>query len=366
MKMFKEKVIAKYQIQAQDDVWFHGRTVDSEVFDLKYVGRDEAKDQEGIGFYFTKDKDDASGYAAPNGVVLTVELKPRKLVSLSQPAKGSDVDFLIDHAPDLEGTLSNWDENPTVAKRAAKKAMMAPTAKETFESIWFDFYKTEPKLFLEKMISLGYDGHRAARTEQHIIMYNPKAIKVIKKEQYKVCTRASTTEDDFYTRNQIDPDDLCFAGSGDFGEAYHAGKKRILKKTTSKSEYEFAKKIMSGHYPSFVKIYDVDEVKDGTTHHSYYILQDELNIDQDDESMFHQLLEMLGTQGVPIAYISHFDESEYEEKIDDNMLEFINAISEIVRSYNRLGIEAPDIRSENLGRDKQGRLLAFDVDEKKR
>ena len=266
--MFKEKVIAKYQIQAQDDVWFHGRTVDSEVFDLKYVGRDEAKDQEG--------------------------------------------------------------------------------------------------LFLEKMISLGYDGHRAARTEQHIIMYNPKAIKVIKKEQYKVCTRASTTEDDFYTRNQIDPDDLCFAGSGDFGEAYHAGKKRILKKTTSKSEYEFAKKIMSGHYPSFVKIYDVDEVKDGTTHHSYYILQDELNIDQDDESMFHQLLEMLGTQGVPIAYISHFDESEYEEKIDDNMLEFINAISEIVRSYNRLGIEAPDIRSENLGRDKQGRLLAFDVDEKKR
>ena len=182
---FKEQVQAKYKVQAQDDVWFHGRTVDSEVFDLKYVGRDEAKDQEGIGFYFTKDKDDASGYAAPNGVVLTVELKPRKLVSLDKPAKGSDVDFLIDHAPDLEGTLSNWDENPVRAKREAKKAMMAPTAKETFESIWFDFYKTEPKLFLEKMISLGYDGHRAARTEKHIIMYNPKAIKVIKKEHYK-------------------------------------------------------------------------------------------------------------------------------------------------------------------------------------
>ena len=369
------RVKSKYElvVAEQADVWYHGRTVDSEVFDLKYVGRDEAKDQEGIGFYFTKDKDDASGYAAPNGVVLTVELKPRKLVSLSQPAKGSDVDFLIDHAPDLEGTLSNWDENPTVAKRKAKKAMLASSsAKETFESIWFDFYKSEPKLFLEKMISLGYDGHQASRTEKHIIIYNPKAIKVIKKEHYnKVGTQAkivlsSTTEDVFYTRNKIDPDDLCFAGSGDFGEAYHAGKKRILKKTTSKSEYEFAKKIMNGHYPSFVKIYDVDEVKDGTTHHSYFILQDELNIDQDDESMFHQLSEMLDTQGVPIAYISHFDESEYEEKIDDNMLEFINDISEIVRSYNRLGIESPDIRSENLGRDKQGRLLAFDVDEKKR
>jgi len=183
--MFKKQVLVKYQVMSQVDVWFHGRTVDTEVFDLKYVGREEAKDQEGVGFYFTKDKADASGYAAPNGVVLTVELKPRKLVSLSESAKGSDVDFLIDHAPDLEGTLSNWDENPTRAKREAKKAMMAPTAKETFESIWFDFYKNDPKFFLENMISLGYDGHQASRTDTHIIIYNPKAIKVIKKEYYK-------------------------------------------------------------------------------------------------------------------------------------------------------------------------------------
>jgi len=183
--MFKKQILVKYQVMAQDDVWFHGRTVDSDVFDLKYVGREEAKDQEGVGFYFTKDKGDALGYAAPNGVVLTVELKPRKLVSLSQPAKGTEVDFLIEQAPDLEGTLSNWDENPTRAKREAKKAMMAhEVAKETFESIWYDFYKSEPKLFLEKMISLGYDGHQASRTDKHIIIYNPKAISIIKKEQY--------------------------------------------------------------------------------------------------------------------------------------------------------------------------------------
>lgn len=182
--MFKEQVLVKYQVRSQAEVWYHGRTVDSEVFDLKYVGREEAKDQEGVGFYFTKNKKDALGYAGSNGVVLTVELKPRKLVSLSQPAKESDVDFLIDHAPDLEVTLSNWDENPTVARRAAKKAMMRPLkAKDTFESIWFDFYKNEPKLFLEKMISLGYDGHQAARTDEHLIIYNPKAIKVIKKEK---------------------------------------------------------------------------------------------------------------------------------------------------------------------------------------
>lgn len=185
------------------------------------------------------------------------------------------------------------------------------------------------------------------------------------KETYQVVI-ANTTEEKFYTRNQIDSDDLCFAGSGDFGEAYHAGKNRILKRTTSKSEYEFAKKIMIGNYPAFVKIYDADEVKDGSTHHSYYILQEELDIDQDTETMFHQLLEILDTQGVPISYISHFDDSEYEEKIDDDMLKFMDDIGEIVRSYHRLGIEAPDIRSENLGRNKQGRLLAFDVDEKKR
>jgi hypothetical protein len=176
-------LLAKYKV-VSTAVWYHGRSVDSEKFDLSYVGRDEAKDQEGPGFYFTNDKKDAAGYAHPSGVILTVKLTPRKLVSNTEPAPIKDIAYLIDKAPDKENTLMNWDENPAKALKMATKAMMAETAKQTFENIWFDFYRNEPKQFLENLVHLGYDGHYAERTSQHIIIYNPRIIKVIHKEHY--------------------------------------------------------------------------------------------------------------------------------------------------------------------------------------
>jgi len=189
------------------------------------------------------------------------------------------------------------------------------------------------------------------------------------KASYRII--AKITEEEFYTRNKIDPEDLSYAGSGDFGEAFYVKGDRILKKTTSASEFKIAKEIQRGHYPAFVKIYDVEEITEGAS--SYYILQDELELDSDLEDTFVRLNSMLETQGLSAQYMDHFDEDEYIEaegdevvdgKIDPELLKFMNELEDVVRDYRRLGIEASDIRSENLGRDKQGKLIAFDVDER--
>lgn len=179
--MLKTIVSKKYKIIATD-VWYHGRTADTDKFDLMHVGKEGAKDQEGVGFYFTSDKKDAEGYAYPSGVILTVKLTPRKLASNVDPAPIKDVKYLMANAPDKETTLTNWDEDESRAFKLALKAMIGDNAKETFENIWFDFYRYHPKEFLKNLVHLGYDGHYAAKNKNHIIIYNPDVIDVVKKE----------------------------------------------------------------------------------------------------------------------------------------------------------------------------------------
>ncbi len=180
---FSHRVSHRYKVIASI-LWYHGRSVDSEKFDLDHVGKEEAKDQEGPGFYFTADKKEAARYAYPAGVILTVKLTPRKLVSNTEPAPLQDVKHLIGKAPDKEATLTNWDENSAKALKIATKAMIADTAKQTFENIWFDFYRYEPRKYLDTLIHLGYDGHYAERQSQHIIIYNPNVIKILNKDFY--------------------------------------------------------------------------------------------------------------------------------------------------------------------------------------
>ncbi len=53
------------------------------------------------------------------------------------------------------------------------------------------------------------------------------------------------TLDDFYLENNINPNDLKYLGRGDFGQAYSIGDGRVLKKTSSKNEFKFAKQMQS-------------------------------------------------------------------------------------------------------------------------
>lgn len=170
------------------------------------------------------------------------------------------------------------------------------------------------------------------------------------------------TIDDFYHENNIKPDELSYLGSGDFGEAYSIGDGRVLKKTSSKNEFNLAKQMEGKEIPvldAFAKIYKTDIIND-----QMLIILEELEEDSHIEDLYYELQNYLDEQGLPIQYIDHLDDDEIE--ISDELQLFIDDLDDIIRAYRYLGIEASDIRPENMGYSKEGKLKAFDIDDKQR
>lgn len=167
------------------------------------------------------------------------------------------------------------------------------------------------------------------------------------------------TIDSFYLENNIDPDNLSYLGSGDFGEAYSIGDGRVLKITTSKNEFELAKQIESKNIPGFATIYKTDIVGN-----KKLIILEELEQDSEIEDLFWELMGYLDEQGLPIQYLGHLDLESIE--ISNRLKSFIDGLDRITRSYRNLGIEASDIQPDNLGYSSSGELKAFDIDDRRR
>jgi hypothetical protein len=168
--------------------------------------------------------------------------------------------------------------------------------------------------------------------------------------------------DEFYTKNNINPEELDYLGDGDYGEAFSIGNTgRVLKITSSYSEYEIAKELIgkAKEYSSFVEFYDATEINS-----RYYIVEEEVDTDSSIEDLYYDLSNMLEEQGLPIQYLDNLDEENLD--ISPKLRKFMNEISDINHDYRGLGIEASDLRPENLGYDKNGKLKAFDIEDKRR
>jgi serine/threonine protein kinase len=179
------------------------------------------------------------------------------------------------------------------------------------------------------------------------------------------------SDEEFFNHYNLDIEDTDYLGSGDNGEAYIVHKidedtQYVLKKTTSKEEEEIAREIMDvkSKRPSalsnVVDIYGVAEVGRYT-----YILQEYLDEDGDIEDMFYTLSSMAETQGVGMF---DFDPEDYEEEtgeeVDSDIVDFGQELYSVLHDYKTLGIQHPDIQPDNLGRDSDGKLKAFDLDER--
>ena len=185
---------------------------------------------------------------------------------------------------------------------------------------------------------------------------------IIDKVRNFTINESEKTLEDFYVENNIDPEELSYLGKGDFGTAYSTGDGRVLKRTTSKSEFKLATEMEQSDSPvlnSFVKIYKTEIVKG-----EMYILQEELIEDSHIEDLYYELESYLNDQGLPIQYLDHLDTDDLD--ISDELQKFIDDIDDINRAYRYLGIEASDIRPENLGYSQDGKLKAFDIDDKQR
>ena len=170
------------------------------------------------------------------------------------------------------------------------------------------------------------------------------------------------TIDNFYAENNINPDNLSYLGSGDFGEAYSIGDGRVLKKTSSKNEFNLAKQMEGKDIPvlnSIAKIYKTDIINN-----QMMIILEELEEDSHIDDLYYELQYFLDEQGLPIQYMNNLDIDEIE--ISEELQSFMNDLDDIIRAYRYLGVEASDIKPENMGYSKDGKLKAFDIDDKQR
>ena len=186
--------------------------------------------------------------------------------------------------------------------------------------------------------------------------------KIIDKVRNFTINESEKTLEDFYSENNIDPENLSYLGEGDFGVAYSTNDGRVVKRTTSKNEFRLAREIEQSDSPvldSFVKIYKTEIIKG-----KMYILQEELIEDSHIEDLYSELESHLSDQDLPIQYLHYLDTDDLD--ISDELQKFMDDIDDINRAYRYLGVEASDIRPENLGYSEDGKLKAFDIDDKQR
>jgi hypothetical protein len=163
---------------------YHGAPKPIEKFVDDFVGN--GTDQEGPGIYLTTNEEDAAGYARKsegNGRIYKVTLHLNKIIPLKGKVKESEIDQLIDWAPEFESKLMDWgseslEENRRLFKQSLKREK---TPKDVFLSIWYNLYRYQPVEYVRNMVLLGYDGFIVQKdfmNTKHIIVYNPKCIKV--------------------------------------------------------------------------------------------------------------------------------------------------------------------------------------------
>jgi len=183
---------------------------------------------------------------------------------------------------------------------------------------------------------------------------------LIKKLLREGLESTTLSKEEFFKQNNINPEELSYMGSGDFGKAYSIGDDRVLKITRSKSEFDFAKELVGKDVPAldgFVNFYAASIVDN-----QYYIIMEELEEDSDIEDLYYQVEELLNNEGLPIQYLHMLDTDELD--LDEDILKFISDIEDVNHSYRYLGIEASDIKPDNLGVDKNGKVKAFDIDDR--
>ena len=171
-----------------DYTWYHGRTVDSELFSYDFVGGEKAIDQEGSGFYFTNNFENAKLYAENKGVVLKCRINYKKLIVKNRTKTNKKVVVnLIDYSPERNDVLSDFAEDLKIARlEAIQSYSNYQFSSDAYQTIEADFYKGYPKNYLQ-VISRFYDGQITPHEKslygdiKHLIVYNPQIIQVIEK-----------------------------------------------------------------------------------------------------------------------------------------------------------------------------------------
>lgn len=179
-------------------IWYHGdSTKRSSGFHDQKMNRDADRDPnaQGPGIYWTADKEQAKGYAYKNGYVYTAEIRSSKIIKDSTKPNSAVIRKLILLAPkeDLDVGLSNWGYDES-GKESFNQALEAAVNAYTHQSeslidsmlmVHHDIYRKEANTWTQAMVKCGIDAylHKLPAVE-HLIVYNPNVIKVLKEEPW--------------------------------------------------------------------------------------------------------------------------------------------------------------------------------------
>ena len=170
-----------------DDLYYHGAQRERKGFTLDHLKFDTAN-QEGPGIYLSSDKSDAMGYAYPSGFLHVIRVDKLNLATPDDPISKDKMIKLLKMAPDLEGDLTNWDEDPKIAFRALLGAVMnSDGLPDALQTVWNEAYRYEEKSFVENCVALGFDGLFVQRTSNvvHIIVYNVGKLEIVEANQVR-------------------------------------------------------------------------------------------------------------------------------------------------------------------------------------
>jgi len=146
----------------------------------------------------------------------------------------------------------------------------------------------------------------------------------------------------------------CWAGSGDFGEAYHTECGNIIKETRDVAEFLIAAKLEGEKNDNIVDIYKTDIIND-----QMYIFMEELNLSSIEDE-YSSIFSKLEDVGIEIDEFDERDLDEYSVHFSNDEISFINDIQLAVVQYQSYGYNPLDIQPGNIGRKENGNIALFD------
>lgn len=167
--------------------YFHGGP-DRENFDGQKFDRDQHEDKnaQGPGIYLTSSQEDARTYRGLSGSIHAVKVNGARTYRSDAKPSRAFLEKLIDYAPDeaRETGLSNWDENPNVAKQRALQSYMQEEALSAAVAIYHDFYgATNATAFAAANVKAGVDAVEVPKNlgVTHLVVYNPRVLHVTRR-----------------------------------------------------------------------------------------------------------------------------------------------------------------------------------------
>lgn len=186
-------------MEEKNNIWYHGDVSRRTNFYDQKMNRDSDRvpNAQGPGIYFTKNKIQAKGYAYPNGYIYTVRINTNKIIYDSFPKPNKQfikkLMLLVDKE-DLDYGLSNWGYDESDPK-SYQQALLTATnvyndnSNNLIDSalqIHNDIFRKDATAWTKAMVKCGVDAflHKLP-TIDHLIVYNPGVIEIIKEEQYE-------------------------------------------------------------------------------------------------------------------------------------------------------------------------------------